>query len=939
MGAVSAAVTLTVPVVAPPRPDPRRVVSPLDPAKTENLLRQLGLYESYRHIVVGLREGFDVGIRGLLPRTYLFRQSQILFCRPYLHFFLHRWRTGRWPLLRGLYSSRAGGNNRPIPHITAWASAQTALREIAYGTGHVLSSKRPGDCFHKRGGELRRLSNSMGHIRQHCCFNLIASAWLCRSYFRHFCGLPLNTSATGPTARALCVLGWTRLRGSCSNVRPLLERWRIRFHSRYAGSNLRESWFWPNQEVGGRFLGDSVSRSDVDRGRIYGVDRGHRCTMESGQDKDVRRNTALHWFRLGFTFAIGIPSHREAHCYPRAASPLATYWQSFLSSRCIQLAWKARPRLLHLPPYPAFSQVHLRICQLFPFTARSPEPPSWTDSRLVLGGVHCTQAAEYNAASPARHHGLGMVGRREYVVRHWDRCCGPMGSLALGGWCSCRTQMPVRHRMGRGCRRRAGLTRGGFIGTTGPGGILFPGSLGQCRCCRGDEQGTFEEPRDKQDSEAHLCHPSFSAGSGEIRICSEQGEHLRRTFAGGHHGLFGGFPSSIRSCLPRAPTPPHESTCVVVMPVIAPAPAASMGLLSQQRSGRGLFDLNPSPLRPRCLADERIFQWRGVNVPPRATIDDPIIHFLASTASHASLRDTGGYGSGLRKFHLFCDIFSVPEVSRLPASFEVLHSFALWAATDPAIVAPAVLGGTPFEPVSTDTVGKYLSAVRAWHIAQGWQPPLSEADLDRINWSLRGLRNLQGESRKQPVRPPITLAMLRAMRLVLNLDDPFDACVWAMACCAFWGMMRFDVFFGFDLDDNPYARLDLPSAKTALAGEIQSVFVVPQGDLCPLDALRNLARVVPAAPMDPLFSWRDRRGEIRPMVKTAALQRINAILGAWGWGTAFGHSFRIGGASFYLAKGVTPEIVRLAGRWKSLAYEAYIRAFEQIASRYMAGLA
>jgi hypothetical protein len=48
------------------------------------------------------------------------------------------------------------------------------------------------------------------------------------------------------------------------------------------------------------------------------------------------------------------------------------------------------------------------------------------------------------------------------------------------------------------------------------------------------------------------------------------------------------------------------------------------------------------------------------------------------------------------------------------------------------------------------------------------------------------------------------------------------------------------------------------------------------------------------------------------------------ILSAWGWGTAFGHSFRIGGASFFLVQGVNPEIVCLAGRWKSLAYEAYI---------------
>lgn len=347
-----------------------------------------------------------------------------------------------------------------------------------------------------------------------------------------------------------------------------------------------------------------------------------------------------------------------------------------------------------------------------------------------------------------------------------------------------------------------------------------------------------------------------------------------------------------------------------------------------------------------------------MNTPPPNVINDPIIRYLADVASQASLRDTGSYGSGLRKFHLFCDIFSVPEQQRLPASFELLHSFALWAATDPDSLGLSSLTGTPFEPISVDVVKKYLSAIRAWHIAQGWPEPLSTTDHDRIKWSLRGLANMQG-NRTRPPRPPITLAMLRALKLTLTLDDTFDACVWAMASCAFWGMMRFgevsvtkrlafdgskhlkrrDIFLGKDLDGKPYARLDLPSAKTAKAGEIQQIFLISQDDICPLDALANLKLVVPAGQEDPLFSWKDKHGIIRPMVKKAAINRINAILNAWGWGTAFGHSFRIGGASFYLSQKVDPEIVRIAGRWKSLAYEAYIRAFEQVAARHMGNLA
>lgn len=179
-----------------------------------------------------------------------------------------------------------------------------------------------------------------------------------------------------------------------------------------------------------------------------------------------------------------------------------------------------------------------------------------------------------------------------------------------------------------------------------------------------------------------------------------------------------------------------------------------------------------------------------------------------------------------------------------------------------------------------------------------------------------------------------------------------------MAVCAFWGMMRFgevsvvtrgafdkakhltrkDAHFGFDLDGKPYARLDLPSSKTAKPGEIQSVFLVPQGDLCPLEALRNLAEVIPAGPDDPLFSWRDRLSNVQPMVKSKAINHINSVIRAWGWGTTFGHSFWIGGASYYLSQKVDPEIVRIAGRWRSLAYEAYIRAFEQVASRHLGGL-
>ncbi|KAH9916376.1 uncharacterized protein B0H18DRAFT_1124291 [Fomitopsis serialis] len=328
-----------------------------------------------------------------------------------------------------------------------------------------------------------------------------------------------------------------------------------------------------------------------------------------------------------------------------------------------------------------------------------------------------------------------------------------------------------------------------------------------------------------------------------------------------------------------------------------------------------------------CRADEHLFLWKGVRSPPPSTIADPTIKHLQDLSVRESLRDTKGYGSALRKFHIFCDIFSVAEEDRLPASFAVLNSFALWALADPQPGDVGLIGGPAFEPVSRDVVRKYLAGVRAWHLIQGWPAPLSSDDHARIDFHLRGLERHVGARRKAP-RPPVTVPMLGALRAALDLSSSFDACVWAAATCAFWGLMRLgevtvpsrasfrankhltrkDGLISQDVNGKVYAQLDLPSAKTAREGETQAVYLVKQGEtVCPITALQNLIAVVPAGPDDPLFSWRDSTGAVRPLTRAAVLRRVNSIFTAQGWGTSFGHSFRIGGAMFFLAQGVSPR--------------------------------
>ena len=108
-------------------------------------------------------------------------------------------------------------------------------------------------------------------------------------------------------------------------------------------------------------------------------------------------------------------------------------------------------------------------------------------------------------------------------------------------------------------------------------------------------------------------------------------------------------------------------------------------------------------------------------------------------AIQAFLKDPSSYGSGLHKFQIICDIFSIPEAE----STELIYSFLLWVVSEPLPDDPLYQDGTPFETVSVATARKYMSAICAWHIAQNWPPPLSEASSAAILAGIRGMENIQ----------------------------------------------------------------------------------------------------------------------------------------------------------------------------------------------------
>ena len=345
----------------------------------------------------------------------------------------------------------------------------------------------------------------------------------------------------------------------------------------------------------------------------------------------------------------------------------------------------------------------------------------------------------------------------------------------------------LQHWLGRGSSSGAWSVPCNPVPT--PSRQQHTGAFRQLRNCHGHEQGPVQEPRNKQRTQACICAPNESQHSATCHICLKPQQHFRHPLPRPNLGVSPRLSLGMHSGHHSTPrTPNQQANTLVVTTIFMLSTAPCLPDLS--KSANGLLQLCPSPLRSNCKADEQIFSWTGVNTPPASTIDNPVIFYLANLANHASLHDMGSYSSGLRKFHIFCDVFSIPESQQLPASFQTLHSFALWEATDLESVDPLLLTSAQFEPVSVSIVKKYLSAVQALHIAQGWPEPLTEADHGYINWSLRSLENIQG-TQSCALRPPITLNMLHGLKVTLNLSEPFAACIWAMAACAFFGMMHF----------------------------------------------------------------------------------------------------------------------------------------------------
>lgn len=209
--------------------------------------------------------------------------------------------------------------------------------------------------------------------------------------------------------------------------------------------------------------------------------------------------------------------------------------------------------------------------------------------------------------------------------------------------------------------------------------------------------------------------------------------------------------------------------------------------------------ITPSSFRPHVLAADRLVLWTTpTTVPFQRSLESqlpqtPVLKMFQVMICSLDEGTRSNYGAGLLRFTQFCDRHSIPESSRMPASSQLLSSFA---ASNAGLA-------------SSSALNNWMAGLHFWHVVNG----ASWAGDDLLRHVRRGFAKLVPASSKRAKRPPVTIEALAVLREGLDLSNAFDAGVWAVASIAFWSCCRCVSPFSLSLS---LSRLPLLSALSLL---------------------------------------------------------------------------------------------------------------------------
>ncbi|CAA7260557.1 unnamed protein product [Cyclocybe aegerita] len=575
-------------------PDPRTVFTPIDASKAESILRSFNLYNTWQHVIFGLRNGFDVGIRSLPTHTILFRQSCILPPQPRVHSIVHRERTCNWALLTSILTRGARAANWPLSHITHWLSSQAQLVKIPHDSGPLLPTQPSIDPIRQCWNRLGRVPYFLGVIRGSLRADSQPSDRLPCGDIRHFGGLSAHPHPTRPTKRTLHPLGWKSPSRQSSHVWDGVKCRSVRLRGRHASRYLQGSWIRAINQVGRRFLRGTATRCDMDRGRLHRPHSSYGGTMECREDSSARTDTTVHRVRLAPPHEVSQPTNRKGHEAERHPAVVANSGCPGACQRSSKPPWQVNSYLLDLPPHPPFPTGPSSLRPILPFTPGTPATPAFCHRRHSLGPRSTQYNTQRNTVNATRTHRHRLVGRCQYLF--WNRSNSGliMGGVAVERGHQDWPETAFRHRLGRGRSRRA--CPSSRLGSRLAPPRALPCQVRQLRCSRSAECGTSPEQGSQRSTKEHLCAASTSCHPSFAHPHLKPSQRHRRLVEGGYPSL----PDRVskgqnEDGSTTSPTPFWLTNTVLAFPILVP-PASHPPLMGILQATTPTF--RASALRP-----------------------------------------------------------------------------------------------------------------------------------------------------------------------------------------------------------------------------------------------------------------------------------------------------------------------------------------------------
>ncbi|KAF9516517.1 hypothetical protein BS47DRAFT_1441504 [Hydnum rufescens UP504] len=336
--------------------------------------------------------------------------------------------------------------------------------------------------------------------------------------------------------------------------------------------------------------------------------------------------------------------------------------------------------------------------------------------------------------------------------------------------------------------------------------------------------------------------------------------------------------------------------------------------LCQGWKSKGNYSITSHWHCPQVEAHEQIFFWVSEHslLLCRCLISvfsqDSISHYDHGLSLMWAQSTRSTYGGALIDWIAWCNANRIPEDDRLPISHELLSMFI----------------ASKISHDGASHAGNIMSGLRAWHIVQGFNWSFGEDPL------VLGLKHTISSnappSTTRPLRPPVLIAHLEALRLNLDLiSNPFDISVYMVACCAFWGVSRLgELVISSSSDREPEKRVHrecafswdylpdtttlsgahwhIPWTKTTQFCGATMVLtdLADMADCSPVKALKHHLSCSSTLPMSAnLFTYSNSLSSVSwsPMTKSLFLTHCRSIWKDAGLGECGGHSFRIGGTT------------------------------------------